>query len=863
MPRIFPKLTNSNSWPGLDTVDTFGLKVTFDPYLWHANVEIHLCKVRHDSEYMNIIEWDTREARDSYYDNLSDNAFTLESEFHIPPSGEVKLPIPYDVLNEYNYCFIDFPENPVEYGGSGGGVRYFYFITDISYRSPSTTAAIVSVDEWTTHSFDISYDRIYLERGHAPMTAISPEDYLERPIDSYELLGAPDDNFETPGARGRLKHTAIDVINNGLQYAVLAMTMDPYANPGTYGQSGWRTATTNNWRVNGNPGYMTIAIEPGQLSSFLDAMSAQAPQMVPCIVACFLIPQRLVTAENTISLFGYNVFVIQPAQRYNDIVTLTKSMFGYDERYDNIAKLYSYPYARLEITDERGNTRTFRVEETTGRLQLSTIASILYPMIGIDAYITGIGGDSETSISWNNFSGHEFGGIGNWTESLMHWDIPTYAIFQDATQVYDYTQYWPLYQLVDTNTSTYQLSTDTTAANLAMALAGISRQQARLQQQQAQDRAQRTMSRATAARLRDLSKGKLILDAGLDSDMASKMQAVQQSYVSLASSQSRATTQLATTSAQLAQGTAASMAEQVQLANENALAQTAIGTITSPISAGASALGGGNPAAAAAGMITSGIDAGFGVNQTLISSTSSYISARAASDQATMSLAGAQLAQQNAEASYALAFSNNYDLYAASVDLIRRKCDAATNLLDNEFSESQNLQDSSLALQQQYQNAILAADAALSQSQARQVQALAARGHNLRKRLQDQSIEVARKAAMLSTPRQVTSASGSSVQASMPAAVMVKVITQDDASISAAGDNFLKFGYSFAGREWTIETLRSMLHFSFWKGDLQIGRRGTTQETAALIHDIFERGVMVWGNESEIGETSIYDNWRQ
>lgn len=77
-----------------------------------------------------------------------------------------------------------------------------------------------------------------------------------------------------------------------------------------------------------------------------------------------------------------------------DLLDINKGSFNYPARYANIAKLYTYPYSQIEVTDESGNITLVMIEDTTGKLQLSCAVSLAYPLIGIDAHLLGYGAHS-------------------------------------------------------------------------------------------------------------------------------------------------------------------------------------------------------------------------------------------------------------------------------------------------------------------------------------------------------------------------------------------------------------------------------------------------------------------------------------
>lgn len=892
MAKRFPHLDGANAWPGLDTVDPFDLQVTFDPYLWSAGIELHLCRVRHDVDYSNIINWTDAATRDAYYDRISDRSFTLESEIHVEPGQEIKLPVPLDVLQGYNFLFIDFPAPPVEYGEKAGpgGTRYYYFIDGTSYRSPSTTAASIVMDQWTTHCTELDMRYISLERGHAPLAAVDADLYLADPIRRCEHITIPDE-VPASGGTGRIKHVTHITLNAGQMLACLAFDCSPLGDAGEIGQAGWRTPQSNFIGIQGAYGHAILGMAPGDVGAYLDQLYGNAPQIVPCIQACFVIDRDWVDITSTRDYHGVTVYELGASQRIRQFVHLDRAAFGYPARYAGLAKLYTSPYAWIEVTGTGGGVSRIRVEDTDGNLRLSVAASLAYPGIGIDACILGIGDDGEYTVGWNDFDGHAASFSGDWASTMRHFSIPTYLITQDPSRSYWYRNYWQIVQNQDANATAESIARNTAAANYGMRIAGIERSAARLSQQQASDNAQLGISTSSTTLSMQLSQAKLSDDATEDSNLNSTLSAIAADQIALASSQSQANGMLHETAASVAQGTAQANVEAVRVGGDYAVASSAISGITGTGGQAASmasslygqtagyemrALEGGlsatgyemaSGAAGAAsmgvGLLGNGLHAIVDTAATMNASTNSLVQAQGAADQATLALAGARMATAQAQASYNLAASNNTTIRNASFNAMWRKVLIAQRFLQDQANLANSMSRQSTSSQHSYQTSILNGDNALARSQAATTKGLADAATTAQKRLQDASIERAARTAALGTPIMISPATGASVQTTTPMAMIANVKTLDDGAIAAAGDAFLTYGYRYAGRQWEISTLLPMTKFSYWEGDVKIGGNTVTMDTYDTIRGIFADGVFVWDREESIGSTSIYDNERR
>lgn len=894
----FPHLPRANGWPGLDHVDPFALEVEFDPYVWKPGVEIHLVATRLDAGYQNIVGWESVEARDDWYDQHSDKTFVLDSEFHVLPGATVKLPIPFTTLNGYNQLFIEYPDAPVEYA-PGRPYRFYYFITDIEYRSPSTTACIVTLDEWTTHGLEVQLPYIRLQRGHAPMAAITPAHYLESPAARCGLLSIPDRNFG--GGMGVIKHTAREVLNQGTMWCVLTFAADLVQSPGTYGTDGWHTPTTHGAVTQGAMGYETFAIDPNDFASFMDTLAAQAPQVLSCIIACFLVPAKYLQVGGQAQYLGHTITQVIPQQTIKTMVDLEPSMFGYPDEYKDIAKLYTAPYSWLEIVDDAGRTQSLRVEDTNGHIQLSVMASIAYPLIGLSAYVLGIGGGDDTTLQWQNFNAQSFRAAGDWTKTLREFAIPTYAILIDPMQDYDYRTFYSRQQAADSNAEAMRLSYAAAQATRDTVSANLARQQARLaqQQQEAQDAADLSDDfdevnvEAQLHKLRELTDkdkdfmtsqtglaaGEIAASAGAAAAQAAagansaqvaydmqvdaaghlgeqQFQQNVQSGIALAGSMASGVAQVAAGYAAGAGAVTGMESATIETAVPGGVLSQSINTpqtagMTGGISGGIANAGGLQGAVAGAADIVFNITENHPYQQRQAQGSTALAAIR---------LDAAQAAAYYCDLQYQLLAVNNQTQRNLNITLINDKLDIEHRYARWVKNTNISNRHASLDLQQGYQTDITNADVAVAAANADRVKTLADDGTATSKRLADASIERARKAAGLGTPRQITSAAGGLSDMTQPQIMSVRVRTQDIASIAAAGDLFLTYGYAFAGRQWAINTLTPMSRFSYWEGDVQIGAYNNSTATYDAVKGIFASGVMIWRDPDMIGATSIYDN---
>lgn len=859
MAERFKKLDGANGWPGLSTVAPFDFEVTFSPYLWTAGTQITLCNVPWDSTYADVVAFDNDAARNQWLDSHAGARYEFDTEFRILPGEAIKLPIPFDALQNFNYLYIDFPAAPVDHDG-GGVHRFCYFVEDVAYVAPSTTSCIITVDEWTTHASQVDVSYIELERGHAPVAAIPATTFLANPIGNMRHLATPDD---TTGAPARaVKHTATDVLNAGPLFAMLVMTCDPSTDLGTKYAPGWRTAVTNECYVEGAITLATIAVDPIDVPILLNNIDAQAPQVKPSIVALFLVPRRLLRVVTWSTFCGVQIAYINEQPALDSLLTLTVDKFAYPTEYAGLAKLYTSPYAAIEVVDSNGRTSTIRVEDTTGQLELSVAASVVAPMMGIDAHVVGIG-DSGGALSWRNFAEHSFAAYGRWEQALMHFDFPTYAILQDASQSYDYRTHWGRQQQQAAIDSSYAVQLANAGATRTMAYENTARNAARLGQQQASDRAQLSIGIGYDTQLQIADENKMIFDVSADANLAAALYQQQQNTVALSTSQTAATSAMAVTRATKALDVAQ---QQEVMTNVNSVAgvvDSAVSVAAAVVSGGASAAAASTAAAAEAAQTATtmgAVSGSVGIASQITSAIYAGGTAHANTMFAGLDLDAATLSQQQTAASYSLQLSNNRAAYDKAQEVMYVKHANAQQRLREGYRITHALQTDSLNQQQSAASAIMSGDNAVVNGQADRVYNLSQLASSTAKAQGEAAIQANIRSAALGTPIIVNGGSGRSTDITRPQAVWARVVTQDAGSIAQAGDAFLRYGYRYGGRQWQVTTLTPMAKFSYWQGRLRMFAPDINCTSRRIIEGIFESGVTVWKRPEEIGRTSIYEN---
>ena len=111
MKRDFPHIGDT-AFPHLSNIDVWKYRNNFDYSRWEDNARIKLCAVSWDSDYRNVVHWETDAVRDAYFDNLGGYKVDEPTMFQVQPDNTVKVPVPFNAATQYNYLVLDYPVMP-------------------------------------------------------------------------------------------------------------------------------------------------------------------------------------------------------------------------------------------------------------------------------------------------------------------------------------------------------------------------------------------------------------------------------------------------------------------------------------------------------------------------------------------------------------------------------------------------------------------------------------------------------------------------------------------------------------------------------------------------------------------------------
>lgn len=424
----------SSGYPNVDNMNTWLTQTTFNYALWAANSKLTITRVPWNEEYKDVVKFDDDAARDAYFASIESISNKIEHAVRIPKDGTVVLPFNYDEIITYNYLIAEYPL-PNGYSKKGNKIKtkFFYFIVDMNYKNANVTECTVVLDYWTTFINDVEIGNSYLHRGHAPMTLTSVDNYLTSPIDHTQGLLTPDVNF---GVANNVQDEDYVPFHAGTQYVLIATTSDPTGD--------WTNNTTciDSYVVDGIPTNVYVfAVTAVDYPNLISKINSTIPQMMQTILSVFVLDKSFISLPSTFTFLGIKCSTVRYKEASLKNIILNKSMFNYPSEYNWITKLYTSPYAVLEVTDNNGTTVEINIQDISSDASVRSLSSIAFPYIDVRAFISGIGGSGSNSYTIKKFASNATREMfkDNWQQYSFNVDIPTFGIFQKNSVNYDWS----------------------------------------------------------------------------------------------------------------------------------------------------------------------------------------------------------------------------------------------------------------------------------------------------------------------------------------------------------------------------------------------------------------------------------------
>lgn len=841
-------------FPHADNVNVYDYNNELDYSRYdYSQMHVQVCSVNWDqgeahigqrvlSGLGNVVYFGSAAERDKWFDAIPDNeCFRWDTKFkELHSDLTLNVPLPFDVASNYNYVRVTYnlfanDESPVEYEDKTGVREWFYFIREAKFIAPNTSQLVLLDDAWTTWIYGLDITSMILERGHAPLFGTTADTYLANPIANSANLLSEDINY---GDLQKVTKTQATALNAGDMYAVVAMSGDPKGSWGTKSSNSWQTPAPSHVDVAGAPAMELVAMAAGDLNTFLDSVTTDMPQLKQTIQCVFFCAKELLSVGAGFAFAGVTCYQVAGYNRVSKQVFMrTKADWGYGAHYANLAKLYTYPYSALEITDEKGNSELVRIEDTSNVLTMDVAANLVFPYLNLSGVIHGIGGTSSSQISFANVDSHTFNMSGRWYEHLREWNIPGFSVILSAAKQNDFGTHFSRIQQ-DNDRSTAKTNADasaTTASSNSQNVANAGYNAA--------------VTTATAARTTTNNAADNLLDN------ATAQTTANDTINSNSNSTASADASLSNSLAQAIQAWDAGMTREttnnsIDQANASAAVGAAGGVINSVAGGAISGFLTAGPAGAGVGAIGGLVSGGLGAATSLATNA---IAVSAMSTQAEAVISNSQSKLGETQQSNIDRTNNANSGKTANKDatntLITTSANNTAATSKENATTSYNAQVS--AADTTRNAAVAAAQATETTTKANNTRTYDNEGKRITNSI---------KQAALGAPAIYGSTTNGDSATTRPMGLFVNIVTESDYAIQRAGDEFLRYGY-YLDKQWAFDGNWLIgRYFTFWKlrdywSSNQIPDRFSDQLRFLLFG-----GVTVWRRPEDIGKVSIYDN---
>lgn len=428
-----------NGFPELNSNNRFANEYDYEN-LADVNCHIKICRVPFDTGeahvehrlifgYGHVVGWESQEQRDEYLDSLDGYSFdsnyrSFHRDTQYSSHSAVSIPIPFYAITDLNYIIIDYEKWPTEYGEADGITRFCYFIRDMEMVAPNNTRCTVAIDAWTTYIPYIQMKQVLIERGHLPLAKSPLNKYFENPLENRRYITAPEEIKIKKIEANYISAQKDVIINEENTLAIFIYSCNPWISSNANMLSGGTRAYT----VNNIPSGVLVAIYISDYEVFVSNMANVHRQ---CIDGVIFVPENLINYNHVPNvLYGVNAYQVYGSnQNSTNIFELNKELFNYPKEYEHLTKLYTSPYAHLEISDYEGNVTKVNIEDTIGKLHLNGNLSLVANECIYNAHIAGIGAN-DNQVQFMNISNKNVYIGGRFYEANFNWSWPTFCLIQ-------------------------------------------------------------------------------------------------------------------------------------------------------------------------------------------------------------------------------------------------------------------------------------------------------------------------------------------------------------------------------------------------------------------------------------------------
>ena len=388
------------------------------------NSEIYLIKCPIELDNENQLNFASATTQHNYFKGLP--KLSLTNATFQRKDGTIRWPGSMEDILEYNYCM---------YRNKSHGNKWFYaFVSDIQYVNDNMTAITIKTDTWQTWQFTLSWKKCFVEREHVNDDTFG-KNLVEEGLETGEYVQNKYDmiSYALPTGGGIEENVVVMQVTElpGISLPSACYKMYNGVASGCW-LIGFEYSDTG-------LGYMNTVIKWYDNNSKADA-----------ILAIFIVPETIATfQEITRTVNNSTVKLMVPEASYAPALmkeyefTMNNSLNGYTPKNK---KVYAYPYNYLLLSNNNGETYTYRFERfnqtgSTSQTANSKPRFNVYGVLTQNCQIKGIPinydsayGIPESFMSWD-YGGWDCG-INGAKYPMISWTSDYYLNWQAQNGTY-------------------------------------------------------------------------------------------------------------------------------------------------------------------------------------------------------------------------------------------------------------------------------------------------------------------------------------------------------------------------------------------------------------------------------------------
>jgi len=149
-----------------DPPNNYPFGTNFNYAVWTPGTHLTFTNVTWNNDYRDVVWYKDTDELNAYINSSASTNLVIDRTLYAKPSEPIMIDTPFNVATKFNYVRVYNPAQPLVVGEKDVAQYFYYFITDVKYVAPNTTAITVQLDLWQTYIRRVQLGRCYIERSH-------------------------------------------------------------------------------------------------------------------------------------------------------------------------------------------------------------------------------------------------------------------------------------------------------------------------------------------------------------------------------------------------------------------------------------------------------------------------------------------------------------------------------------------------------------------------------------------------------------------------------------------------------------------------------------------------------------------------